>query len=134
MIDDDKGEQINELNYQIELLKLQKEQFLDLEVEIKRSALNIDEKNVIVVGLEPSKEKRVLTPDDLVDSVPVFSSTRDVSTASEKEVKRSLYINDEHHENSLESSIEDDNVKVENVNLKPLTSQDTDKLERFNKI
>ena len=36
--DDDKDEQINELNYHIELLKRQKRQFLNLEVETERSA------------------------------------------------------------------------------------------------
>ena len=79
----------------------------------------------------------MLTPDDLVDGMPISSSTEDVSTASKKQVKSSLHVNYENDENSLESSIEDDNVKVENVTLNPSTSQDTDELERntlFDKI
>ena len=87
--------------------------------------------------IKASKEGRVLTPDDLVDGVPASSSTKNVSAASEEEVKKLLHVNDENDENSLESSIDDDNVKVKNVTLNPSTSQDTDKLERntlFDKI
>ena len=47
-----------------------------------------------------------------------------------RKVNKSLHINDENDENSLESSIDEDIIKVENAALKPSTSQDTDKLDR----
>ena len=58
MIDDDykdKDEQINELHYHIKLLKEQFKQFLDLEVEIERKSSDVEKKNVIASGLEPSE-------------------------------------------------------------------------------
>ena len=49
--DDDKDEQVNELNFQIELLKVQKEQFFSLEVEIEKGSMIIDVKNVEMAAI-----------------------------------------------------------------------------------
>ena len=135
--DDDKDEQTNDLNYQMDILKMQKEQFLNLGVEIERIALNIDVKNVIVAVIEPSEGGRVLTTNDLVYSISISSFTESFRTATTKEVKKLLHVYYENDENSSESSIEDDNVKDENITLSLSTSQDTDKLDRnilFDKI
>ena len=61
--------------------------------------------------------------------MPASSSTENVSTASEKEVKKLLHVNSKNDKNSSESSIDGYNVKDENVMLSPSTAQGTDKLD-----
>ena len=91
--DDEKDEQVNELNYQIEVLKEKKEQFFSLEVEIERNLKLIDVKNVESAVIDTSQDGRALTPGDFLSGRPTSSFTEKVDTAHEKEVAESLQVN-----------------------------------------
>ena len=60
--DDEKDEQVNELNFQIELLKEKNEQFFSLEEEIERNLRLIDVKNVESAVIDTSQDGHALTP------------------------------------------------------------------------
>ena len=72
--DEDKEEQIIDLEYHIEMLKGLKEQFLSFEIEIERRLHMVDIKNVEAADGNASQDGRKLTVDEFLsgESPPSF--------------------------------------------------------------
>ena len=96
-------------------------------MEIERDLSTIDIKNVAPAEIGTSQDGRVSAPGDLVGGEPTSLLNKKVDTAHEKGVAESLQANDNSDESSSETNVEEGDIKI--AESKPLTSQDTSKIE-----